>query len=400
MVQALPKSRLAPGDLIRTAIVGIRMRKLRSALSSLGIVIGVAAMVGILGLAESSKSELLAQLDRLGTNLLIVESGTGFGLGTGALPTEATGMIARIGPVESTSMISFVGGGVYTNDRIPEGRTGGISIQAVDTGLLDVLAGSVADGVWLGDAKASYRTVVLGSVAARRLGVREVTGTQPIWLGGRWFTVIGVLNTFELSPDLDRSALIGHAAAATFLDHENLPTRVLARVDPAIQVPRYGAVSSNGPGDAESYAQACRPRKMCCQLAPGQLSGSGGEHKGGRQRQQVCGYHLRGSPSSSWRDSSPAAFCKAATSNPTSPVRAASRATKNTPSRPTRVSMATIAPSTPSCPPMTEATRWRRMIAVPRPRATSQAERISVRICAVIRVRPPRTYGRQRSNRG
>jgi putative ABC transport system permease protein len=233
MVQALPKSRLAPGDLIRTAIVGIRMRKLRSALSSLGIVIGVAAMVGILGLAESSKSELLAQLDRLGTNLLIVESGTGFGLGTGALPTEATGMIARIGPVESTSMISFVGGGVYTNDRIPEGRTGGISIQAVDTGLLDVLAGSVADGVWLGDAKASYRTVVLGSVAARRLGVREVTGTQPIWLGGRWFTVIGVLNTFELSPDLDRSALIGHAAAATFLDHENLPTRVLARVDPA-----------------------------------------------------------------------------------------------------------------------------------------------------------------------
>jgi putative ABC transport system permease protein len=146
---------------------------------------------------------------------------------------EATGMIARIGPVESTSMISFVGGGVYTNDRIPPGQTGGISIQAVDTDLLTVLAGSVADGVWLDDAKASYPTVVLGSVAARRLGVREVTGTQPIWLGGRWFTVVGVLNTFELSPDLDRSALIGHAAAATFFNHENQPTRVLVRVDPA-----------------------------------------------------------------------------------------------------------------------------------------------------------------------
>jgi putative ABC transport system permease protein len=211
----------------------MRIRKLRSALSVLGILIGVAACVGILGLSQSSKSELLAKLERLGTNLLTVEAGGGLGRGSGTLPAEATGMISRIGPVEITSMISFVDGHVYKNDLMPKGHTRGISIQAVDRELLDVLAGSVADGVWFDEARASYPNVVLGSVAAARLGVREISGTQPIWLADRWFTVIGILNTFELAPDLDRSALIGHDAAETHLGHNNLPTRVLVRVDPA-----------------------------------------------------------------------------------------------------------------------------------------------------------------------
>lgn len=233
MTETLPRSRLYLIDLARTATVGLRIRKMRSALSALGIMIGIAAMVGVLGLSESSKSELLAQLDRLGTNLLTVEPGEGIGRGSGTLPAAAAGMISRIGPVETTSMVSAVDANVYKNDLIPQGRTGGISVQAVDLELLNVLAGSIADGVWFDDVKASYPNVVLGSVAASRLGVREISGTQPIWLGDRWFTAIGILNTFELAPDLDRAALIGHDAAETYLDHENLPSRVLVRVDPA-----------------------------------------------------------------------------------------------------------------------------------------------------------------------
>ncbi len=233
MAETLPRSRLHSTDLARTATIGMRIRKLRSALSVLGIMIGVAAIVGILGLSQSSKSELLAKLDRLGTNLLTVEAGQGLGRGSGTLPAEAAGMISRIGPVETTSMVSHVPGNVYKNDHIPRGHTKGISIQAVDQELLDVLAGSVADGVWFDEARAAYPNVVLGSVAAARLGIREISGIQPIWLANRWFTVIGILATFDLAPDLDRSALIGQDAAETYLDHENLPTRVLVRVDPA-----------------------------------------------------------------------------------------------------------------------------------------------------------------------
>ena len=233
MAKSLPPSRIHLSDLVRTATVGIRSRKMRAGLSAIGIMIGIASIVGILGLSESSKSELLARLDRLGTNLLTVEPDGGFGRGDGNLPADAASMISRIAPVDATSMVSLVEGvNVYRNDLIPEGKTGGISVQAVDSKLLDVLAGSLADGVWFDDAKSGFPTVVLGSVAAERLGIREVTGVQPLWLGEQWFIVIGVLTTFELAPDLDRAALVGHSAAETFLDHENLPTRVVVRVDP------------------------------------------------------------------------------------------------------------------------------------------------------------------------
>jgi len=233
MTASLQPSKLHFADLIRTATIGIRTRKRRSALSALGIMIGIAAMVAVLGLSQSSKSELLAQLERLGTNLLTVEPSAGLGMGSGILPATATDMIARIGPIESTSMLSAVPAFVYRTDLMPAARTGGISIQAVDQDLLDVLDGSLADGQWLDDeAKAAYPNVVLGAISAERLGVHTVSGTQQVWLADRWFTVIGILNLFELAPDLDRSVFIGHNAAETFLDHENLPTRVLVRVDP------------------------------------------------------------------------------------------------------------------------------------------------------------------------
>jgi putative ABC transport system permease protein len=233
MASTLQPSKLHFTDLLRAATVGIRTRKQRAALSAIGIMIGIAAMVAVLGLSQSSQAELLAQLERLGTNLLVVQPDAGLGRGTGNLPDTATEMIARIRPIESTSMLSAVNANVYRNDLIPAGKTGGISIQAVDQDLLNVLGGSVADGVWFDDARAAYPNVVLGSVAAERLGVREVSGSQQVWLADRWFTVIGILNLFELAPDLDRSVFIGHSAAETFLDHENLPTRVLVRVDPA-----------------------------------------------------------------------------------------------------------------------------------------------------------------------
>ena len=233
MASTLQPSKLHVTDLIRAAAIGIRTRKQRAALSALGIMIGIAAMVAVLGLSRSSQAELLAKLERLGTNLLTVQPDAGLGRGSGTLPATATDMIARIPPIESTSMLSAVCAQVYRNDLIPTGKTGGISVQAVDQDLLDVLGGSVADGIWLDEARAAYPTVVLGAVAADRIGVRGVSGTQQVWLGDRWFTVVGVLDLFELAPDLDRSVFIGHGAAEAYLDHENLPTRVLVRVDPA-----------------------------------------------------------------------------------------------------------------------------------------------------------------------
>lgn len=228
----LQSSRLAPADVLRVSAVGLRSRKLRAALSALGILIGIASLVAVLGLSESSKSDLLAKLDRLGTNLLTVEAGQGIGLGAGRLPDTAVAMIGRIGPVEETAMTSLVDANVYRTDLVPSGRTGGITVHAVDPELLETLSGSVAQGRWFDEAAAGYPVTVLGSVAAQRLGIREVTGLQKVWLGDRWFQVIGVLDAFELSPDLDRAALVSPEAAATFLGHDNVPSAIYVRSDP------------------------------------------------------------------------------------------------------------------------------------------------------------------------
>lgn len=229
----LEASRVNPLDMARTATVGMRTRKMRTALSALGITIGIAAMVGVLGLSESSKSELLAQLDALGTNLLTIEAGGGIGAGSGELPDTAADMVSRIGPVEVTTTVSAIDdASVYRTDYVPVGQTNGITTQAVDLTLVDTLAGSINTGEWLNEATATYPVTVLGAVTAERLGITEITGDQQIIIGDEWFTVTGILNEFELNPDLDRAALIGLPAANTYLDHNNTPTSILVRVDP------------------------------------------------------------------------------------------------------------------------------------------------------------------------
>ena len=229
----LGRSRVNSVDMARTATVGMRTRRMRTALSALGIMIGIAAMVAVLGLSESSKSELLAQLDSLGTNLLTIEASAGIGAGDGELPETAADMISRIAPVEVTTTVSTVAGAnVYRSDFIPPGETNGITVQAVDLTLIDTLAGGLSEGRWLDPATASYPTAVLGSVTAHRLGIHTVTGQQQIYLDGDWFTVIGILDEFQLNPDLDRAVLVGLDAAEMYLDHDNIATSILVRVDP------------------------------------------------------------------------------------------------------------------------------------------------------------------------
>lgn len=226
----LVPSRLHVADMWRTAAVGLRSRMVRAVLSALGIAIGIASMVAVLGLSDSSKSELLSTLDRLGTNLIEVQAGQGIGRGSAQLPDTAAVMVARIGPVEQTAAVAPVSANVYRTDLMPADRTNGLSVQAVDLTLLDTLAGSLSEGKWIDEATGSYPTTVLGSVAAERLGVTDA-GSR-VWLGGQWFTVVGILHEFELSPDLDRAALVGFTAAEDYLDADGVPSTIYVRSDP------------------------------------------------------------------------------------------------------------------------------------------------------------------------
>jgi putative ABC transport system permease protein len=236
-------SKLRPRDALRVAATGLRARPLRAVLSALGIAIGIAAMVAVVGISASSRAEIDEQLQALGTDLLTVEPGqTLRGGETAVLPTESVDMVARIGPVTSVSAVGAIDDAfVYRTDLIDEARTNGITTMAARPDLLETVSGDVASGRWLDEALAAYPTVVLGATTAERLGIAQTDGRVAVRLGDQWFTVVGVLAPAPLAPELDAAALVGWPIAEELLGFDRAPTRLYER-SPEAQVEAVRAV--------------------------------------------------------------------------------------------------------------------------------------------------------------
>jgi putative ABC transport system permease protein len=226
-------SRIHPAELLRLGSMGLRTRRLRASLSALGVAIGIAAMVAVLGVSASSQANLLAQLDQLGTNLLTVTPGSTFLGGTAVLPHEAPATIGRLDTVQAVSATAVVAGAtVRRTDQIPPADTSGLAVRWTDLGLLRTLQGSVYRGQWLNAASARYPAVVLGWVAAKRLGIVDLDQPTQVYLGERWYTVVGVLESLPLAPEIDRSALIGLPAAEDQFLASDSPDTVYVRSAP------------------------------------------------------------------------------------------------------------------------------------------------------------------------
>jgi putative ABC transport system permease protein len=228
-VDSLSPRRLHPDDLGRLANVGIRTRKLRAALSALGIAIGVAAIVAVLGLSSSSQAGLLAEIDKLGTNLLAVTNGqTLFGK-PAELPTTAPAMIARIKAVTEVEATGGIKVNAYRSPLIPPVSTNGLAVSAATLDLPTTIATTVAQGKYLDAATAREPVAVLGAVAARRLGVDRLYPGERIWVGDQWFYVIGTLNPATLAPEVDAAVLVGFPAAEEYLGFDGHPSTVYVR---------------------------------------------------------------------------------------------------------------------------------------------------------------------------
>ena len=226
----LVPARLRPADVVRVGGAGLRARPARVVLSALGVAIGIAAMISVVGISRSSRADLDRQLAALGTNLLTVGPGQTLLGADSHLPANAVGMIARIGPVTSATATGRVtGANVYRNDRIPAGESGAIAVMAARTDLLGTVGATVATGAFLNEATARYPAVVLGAAAAQRLGVGAAGSRQQVWLGGQWFTVVGTLHPVPLAEELDTAALVGWPVAAQRLGFDGYPSTVYTR---------------------------------------------------------------------------------------------------------------------------------------------------------------------------
>ena len=230
-MSALAPSRMPPADVLRTGTLGLRTRRLRAALSALGIAIGIASMVAVLGISESSRADLLAQIDRLGTNLLRVAPGQSFLGGDVSLPESAAPMLARAEGVEAVAAVRALDGvTVRRNDLVDEAETGGIGVVAADPALASTVGAELRSGRFLDAALARYPVVVLGANAADQLGISDA-GAR-VFLGGRWFSVAGILAPVALAPSLDDSALVGFPAAERRLGGELDASTVYVRAAP------------------------------------------------------------------------------------------------------------------------------------------------------------------------
>ena len=254
--QPLPHIRpLRPADLARTASVGLRTRPLRAGLSALGIAIGIAAMVAVLGLAASSQAGLISEINRLGTNLLTVSNGQTLLGQTAELPTTAPAMISRIRAVTGVAAIGNVTASVYRSPLIPAINTNALSVQAASAGLPLAVGTSLAHGRYLNPATATQPVAVLGATAAARLGIDRVWPGERIWIGGQWFYVIGILKPAVLAPEIDTSVLVGFPAAHKYLGFDGHPSTIYVRAAtdqvPAVQQVLAATANPESPSNVE-----------------------------------------------------------------------------------------------------------------------------------------------------
>ncbi len=225
----LAPRRLRASDLARVASVGVRTRRLRAGLSALGIAIGVAAIVAVLGLSASSQAGLLEEIDELGTNLLTVTNGQSFAGKAAQLPLVAPAMIARIYPVESVAETGKVAGDVYRTPLIPAVDTNALSVEAASLGLLHTLNVRVVQGRYLNAATARQPVAVLGAVAAQRLGVDRIYPGERIWVADQWLYLVGILGPSVLTPEVESAVLVGMPAAERYLHFGGHPNTVYVR---------------------------------------------------------------------------------------------------------------------------------------------------------------------------
>ena len=225
-------TRLRPADAVAVGTVGLRARRVRSTLSALGIALAVAALVAVLGIAESAKADLVAKLGQEG-NLLAVASGQTFDGNPTPLPATAPTMISRIPPVRSVTAVGTIADAtVRRTAAIPAIQTSGISVLAAQPSMPGTLSAHLLHGRFLDATAEHYPETVLGYAAARSLGIDTLDASTQVYLAGRYFTVIGVLAAVDPAPEIDTSALVSFGVADQLFDLRDRPTRIYLRADP------------------------------------------------------------------------------------------------------------------------------------------------------------------------
>ncbi|HZQ57580.1 MAG TPA: ABC transporter permease [Acidimicrobiales bacterium] len=222
-------------DLLTVAWAGLTARKMRTLLIMLGPIVGVAAMVGAVGLTESAKGDLKAKLSQLGTTLIEANAGGTFGQQNPTFPADAVARVRAIPTVAGAAATGELSGIV----ALPSSGTKDyysafpVPVQAADLALPQVLQVPLIDGRWLdqADVDQGTRAAVLGQGLAQQYGYLPGE-LRSIRLNDINYGVVGVLGQVELEPGLDNAVFITQTAAKNDFLTDGKPTKLYVRASP------------------------------------------------------------------------------------------------------------------------------------------------------------------------
>jgi putative ABC transport system permease protein len=253
------RSRLPGRELIGVAFQGLRSRKLRAALSALGIAIGIGAMVAVVGVSSSAQANLLAEIDALGTNLLTVSPGSSFTGKSAPLPPTALRMISAMAHVQQAAAVYDTGENVFRTPYVPSGETGGLNVVA-DTGDLPrVMGASMISGRFLSAHRQQLPEVVLGSTAAQNLQIYHLDGRVLVSIGNTWFTVIGIMGNATLDAGLDDDVFISLPTAVRYCKTKPHASTIYVRTDQNAVTPVANLLGATANPQAPSAVSISRP---------------------------------------------------------------------------------------------------------------------------------------------
>jgi putative ABC transport system permease protein len=256
---AAAEARLPLRELLTSALQGLATRRLRAALSALGIAIGIGAMVAVVGVSASAQANLLAEIDALGTNLLTLSPGTSFLGQNEVLPPTSVPSITHHPGVLSAAAVYQATENVYRSPYVPSAQTGGIGVDAAGDNLPRVVGTSLASGHFLNAVSAGYPEVVLGAQAAQILQIQHVGGHELVYIGNRWFLVVGVLKPVVLDSSLDSTVFISLPVAEKLFGVAPNPSEIYVRANQNNVIPVSNLLPATADPQDPSGVSISRP---------------------------------------------------------------------------------------------------------------------------------------------
>jgi macrolide transport system ATP-binding/permease protein len=220
-VSPVRRSGITLRDLLEEIVAGMFARPGRMALTVLGIVIGLTALVATVGLSRTASNRIISQFDELVATEITVTARPGAGgVDPTTIPWDAPDRLMRLNGVAAAGTISDVNvGDLLVSSsalRDPQGQTSfNLAVKAASPGLFEAIRAVLATGRFPdgGHSLRADRVAVLGPTAAQRLGIVDLSHLPAIAIGDHYYLVIGVLQAVGRQPDLLGAVIIPEGTA-------------------------------------------------------------------------------------------------------------------------------------------------------------------------------------------